>query len=289
MDVLNRTVIILSILLSYGGNNVAHAQLWRYLNDSPDKENAADKELKKEAFSIVAKRTAAYGDTFSYDIMTHVIKSFDGQSTKIRLWEKPFSGHVFHIDLPNDKLIIPDFYALAKVHHLSGNLLEIVYSPRGGSDDGFDNVLILGVNKNRFCIAMEIQCIHEFDGPGEYGLYNLHLKLKDNAVDNYQMTLKVRDLLKSDNKTKNYDRSAAFQLKFDKDQHIFYTDHQKLDAYIYKDDSKTKKQHVTGLYPFIDLGQYRYCFFNEIWYSVWKDKKMGEVSIYPYGTQRRIR
>lgn len=274
------------MLLSYCGKNVAHAQLCRYLDDSPEKEKAADRELQKEAYSVVTKRTVAYGDTFSYDIMTHVIKSFDGQSVKIRLWEKPFSGHVFHIDLPDDKLIISDFYALARVHHLSSDLLEVVYSPRGGSDDGFDNVLILGVNKNRFCIVMEVQSIHEFDGPGEYGLYNLRLKLRGNAVNNYQMTLNVRDLLKSDNSTKNYDRNSVFQLKFDKDQHIFYTDNESLDAYIYADDSKTKKQHITGLYPFIDLGQYRYCFFNKVWYSVWKDNKTGEVSMFSDQTQR---
>ena len=286
MSTVNRTMIILLVLFFYGGGNLAYAQLWRYLNDCPEKEKATDKKLKKEAFSVVTKRTIAYGDTFCYDIMTHVIKSFDGQSVKIRLFEKPFSRHVVHLDLPDEKLVIPDFYALARVHHLSADLLEIVYSPRGGSDDGFDNVLILGVNKNRFCIVMEVQSIHEFDGPEQNGLYNLLLKLRSITINNYQMTLSVRDLVKSDDSTKNYDRKSIFHLKFNNDQHIFYTDNQRLDAYTYEEDNKTKNHHITGLYRFIDLGQYRYCFFNKVWYSVWKEKKTGEISMFSDQTQR---
>jgi hypothetical protein len=270
-------------LFFYAGNNIAHAQLWRYLNDSPEKEKAADKELKKEAFLVITKKTLAYGDTFTYDVMTYAIKSFDGVAAKISLWEKPFNGHVFHIELPDDSLTIRDFYSLARVHHLSNDLLEIVYSPRGGSDDGFDNVLILGVNKSKFCIVAEIQSVHEFESPNVYGLYNLHLKLQGTSIDNYQMAVKVRDLLKSNNKAKkSYDKSAHFLLKFDKDQHIFYTDNQKLDAYIYQEDIKTKKHHVIGFYPMINLGQYRYCFFNKTWYSVWKDQTTGEVSLLSY-------
>ncbi len=283
MTSLNRILIILSTLVFYAGNNVANAQLWRYLNDSPETEKAAENELKKEAFSVITKRTVAYGDTFSYDIRTYAVKSFDGLTAKINLWEKPFHGHIFHIDLHDDKLTIPDFNCLIRVHHLSDDLLEIVYSPRGGSNDGYDNVLILGVNKGKFCIVTEIQCIHEFEVPEKYGLYNLHLKLQGTNTDNYQMIVTVRDLLKSDNKDeKSYDKSSKFLLKFDKDQHIFYTDNQKLDAYIYQEDAKTKKHHVTGFYPMIDLGEYRYFFFNKTWYSVGKYTATGELSMLSY-------
>ena len=286
MVFLNRTLIILSILFFYGGNNIALAQLWRYLNNSPEKEKAADRELKKEAFSVITKKTIAYGDTFSYDIMTYSIKSFDNVVVKINLWEKPFDGHVFHIDLPGDKLTIPDFNGLVRIHHLSNDLLEIVYSRRGGSNDGYDNVLILGVSEGKFCTTTEIQSVHEFEVPKEYGLYNLHLKLQGANTDNYKMIVTVRDLLKSGNKDKkSYDKSSSFLLKFDRGQHIFYTDNQKLDAYIYQEDieaDKTKKHRVTGFYPMIDLGEYRYCFFNKAWYSVWKDISTGEVSMLSY-------
>jgi hypothetical protein len=79
----NRTLIILSILFFYTGNNIAHAQLWRYLNDSPEKKKAADKELKKEASSVITKKTVAYGDTYTYDVMTYAIKTFDDSQQKL--------------------------------------------------------------------------------------------------------------------------------------------------------------------------------------------------------------
>jgi len=277
----NKLLLAFATFILVAGNT-ANAQLWRYIGDSQEKEKAADRALKKEAFSVITKRTIAYGDTFSYEVMTYVIKSFDAKLAKIRLWEKPFYKHVFHIDLPDDKLIIPDFYSLVRVHHLSNDLLEIVYSPRGGSDDGYDNVLILGVNKNKFCIVMEILSVHEFDGPDEYGLYNLHLKLTGNSVDNYQLNINVRDLLKSNDKAKSYDHNSTFQLKFDKDQHIFYSINQNLDAYVYQEDTKPRKRHVKGVYPTINLGDDKYCYFNKKWYSVWQDQTTGKFTMLSY-------
>jgi len=280
---LNRTPVILSILFFCAGNNIAHAQLWRYLNDSPEKQKAADKALKKEASEVITKKMVAYGETLSYDIMTHTIKSFDGVAAKIDLWEKPFNGHVFHIDLPNDQLIIRDFSGLVSVHHLSHNLLEIIYSPRGGSDEGYDNVLLLGVDKGKFCIVAEMQSVYEFERSKVYGLYQLHLKLQGTNIGNYQMFVKVLDLLRSENKgEKSYDKSTNFVLKFDKARRIFYTDKQKLDAYIELEGVTPKKLHVRGYYPMINLGEYQYCFFNKIWYSVWKDVTTGKVWMSSY-------
>lgn len=286
MAILNRTLIILSILFFYTGSNVAHAQLWRYLNGSPEKRKAVDKELKKEASSVTTKKTLVDGDTVTYDVMTYAIRTFDGFTAKVSLWEKPFSDRVFHIELNGDSLAIRDFYSLERVHRLSDNLLEIVYSPRGGSDDGYNNILILGVNKDKFCIVAEIQSGHEFDD----GYYNLNLKLQGTRVDNYKMAIKARDLLKSENKDrKSYDKRAHFLLKFDKYQYIFYTDRQKLNAYIYQEDIKKAKHHVTGFYPMINLGQYQYCFFNKTWYSVWKNKDTGEVTMFSYCSRPNLR
>jgi hypothetical protein len=274
-----RTLIILSFLFFYAGNNIAHAQLWRYLNDSPEKRKAFDKELKKEAFSVITKKNVVDGDTFTYDVMTHAIKAFDGTTAKIKLWEKSFSNHVFHIELPGDTLAIGDFYALERVHHLSSDLLEIVYSPRGGSDDGYNNVLILGVNKGKFCIVAEIQSGHEFGD----GFYGLRLKLLGTGINNYKMGIKERDFLQSDDKRKkSHDKRASFLLKFDKDQHIFYTANRQMDAYTYQDDYITKKNHVKGIYPMIELGEYRYCFYNKAWYSIGEDFKTGETSMFSY-------
>jgi hypothetical protein len=280
----NRIVAILLVLIFYAGNHTAYAQLWRYLNDSPEAEKAADMALKKEAFSVITKRTIAYGDTFPYDVMTYAIRSFDGRPAKISLWEKPFHGHIFHIDLPGDKLIIPDFSGLAKVHHLSSDLLEIVYSPRGGSDQGYDNVLLLGVNKGKFCVVMEILSINEYEGLGEYGLYNLHLKLSGQSVNNYQLAIHIRDLLKSDKPKKSFDRSSNYILKFDKNLHIFYNEMRSMNAVVELYDtktSKTKLRQIKGSYFVIKLGEYEYIFLNGGWCDIYKDHATGKYFFTP--------
>ncbi|WP_419701725.1 hypothetical protein [Mucilaginibacter sp. NFX135] len=284
MTFTNRIAAVLLVLIFYAGNNTAYAQLWRYLNDSPGAEKAADMALKKEAFSVITKRIIAYGDTFSYDVMTYAIRSFDGRPAKISLWEKPFSDRIFHIDLPDDNLIIPDFYCLTRVRHLSNDILEIVYSPRGGSDQGFDNVLLLGVNKGKFSVVMEILSINEYDGPGEYGLYNLHLKLSGKNVNDYQLALHVRDLLKSDNPKKSFDRSGNYMLKFDKSLHIFYNEMRSMNAVVELYDtktSKTKLRQIKGSYPVIKLGEYEYIFLNGLWYEVTKDHATGKYFFSP--------
>ena len=282
MTFTNRITIVLLVLTFYVGNNTAYAQLWRYLNNSPEAEKAADMALKKEAFSVITKRTVVDKDTFPYDVMTYAIRSFDGRTAKISLWEKPFSDRVFHIDLPGDNLIIPDFYCLVRVHHLSDDILEIVYSPRGGSNDGYDNVLLLGVNENKFRILMEIQCIQESEVPEWYYLYNLHLKLSGKSVNNYQLALHVRELRKDDKPKKSYDKSNNYTLKFDKNLHIFYSEVKPMDAVVeVYDTNKTKPRQIKGDYPVIKLGEYEYVFWDGLWYEANKDHTTGKYFFSP--------
>ncbi|MDN3583093.1 hypothetical protein [Mucilaginibacter flavus] len=270
---INRISIILCLLIFYVGNNKAHAQLWKYIGDTPEKEKAFEKELSKEASSVITRKSIAYGDTFSYDTRIYTINSFDGHPAKISLWEKPFNGHVFHIDIPGDHLVIGDFSGLAKVHHLSNDILEIVYSPRGGSDQGYDNVLLLGVDKGKFCVLMEILSVNEYEMPGEYGLYQLHLKLSGKTADNYQLALHIRDLVKSNKPKKSFDKSSYTLLKFDKTQHIFYNETKIMDtvAAMYDGIGNTKKYPMKGVYPRIKLGVYDYFFANRLWYAAGKD------------------
>lgn len=123
--------------------------------------------------------------------------------------------------------MIRDFYSLARVHILRKDLLEVVYSPRGGSDDGYDNALILGIKKGKFCIVMEIESVHEFATMDEYCFYNLHLHLKGQNVCNYKMAIDVREYLKS---KKGYDRTSNFALTFDRERNIFYNQIKPLNA-----------------------------------------------------------
>ena len=284
MNFANRIVFALFLSILYFGSNTANAQLWRYLNDSPEAQRAAEMALNKEAISVITKPIVVYGDTLSYDIRTYSLQSFDGIPCEISLWERPFDRSVFHIDLPDDSLVINDFYSLSRVHHLSNNLLEIVYSPRGGSDQGFDHVLLLGVNKGKFCIVAEILSINEYAGPDEYGLYNLHLKLSGKSVDNYQLALHIRDLCKSTKPKKSFDRSSDFMLKFDKIKHIFYNETKLMDIVTQVYDvyeGKTKPLHIKGRYPAINLGEYKYLFIKGRWFSFYKRPETGVYYLTP--------
>jgi len=53
MSSAKRITVVLIVLIFYMGINNAYAQLWRYLNDSPESEKAYEKSLDKEACSVV--------------------------------------------------------------------------------------------------------------------------------------------------------------------------------------------------------------------------------------------
>lgn len=288
MSLAKRTLFIVLTLALAVGNNLAHAQPWRYLNDSPAKQKTFERSLKKEASSIVTRQTIADGEKFPYDIMTYTILSFDDKPANISLWEKPFNGHIFHIDLPNDKLIIPDFSGLLKVHHLSNDILEIVYSPRGGSDQGYDNVLLLGVNKGKFCVLMDILCVNEYQAPGEYGLYKLDLKLSGKNVNNYRLNAQIRDLVKSTDREKRLDKNSSYTLKFDKIQHLVYNEIKTMDTKVeiaIVNTGNTRTAYLKGAYPMINVGKYQYLSVNGLWYAINKNIIPGKTFLSPATTR----
>lgn len=263
----------------------ARAQLWRYLNNSPESEKAYENTIEKEACSIVIKNIVVDSTEFSYKIISYPVQSFDNVPNNISVVEKPFS-HKLNIISPNDSLVIYDFHSLAKVHILAKDLLEIVYSPRGGSDQGYDNVLILGLDKSKFCIVMEIQSINEFALADEYGLYNLRLKLIRQNIHNYQMSVNIRDLLRSNtNRLKSYDKRSHYILKFDEKRKIFYSDFKSINAMVDIWEpiaNKTTQRQLTGNYPMIKLGILEYYYIDNAWYAGRKDVTSGKYSFVAY-------
>lgn len=264
-------IIFIAVLFSAGINNV-QAQLRRYLNDSPAKERAVEKELEKEAYSVITKKTVAYGDTLSYSEMTYAIQSFDGANDKITIFERPFN-HTLYIECPGDSLKIEDLYSLVKVHFLRPDLLEIVYSPRGGSDQGYEDVLILGIDNGKINVAMAILTVNEYDMPGEYGLYQVRLKLQGQTLRDCQLAVTIREILKSNaDRSKDFDHSSSFALKFDEKRRIFYNQLQHLNKVFGMSDSSAGSDRLlSGDYPVINLGKYAYYYIDDAWYERDKD------------------
>lgn len=283
MAFIKRVTLIL-MLLNFYALNFAYGQLWRYIGDTPKKEKEYEKELSKEAIEVSNKRNVAYGDTFSYTIRTYLLKAIDSLAARITIYEKPFS-HKFHIDCVTDSLTINDFSALARVHIFSPTLLEVVYSPRGGSDEGYDNVLLLAVNKGKFCIVMEIQSVDEYSYPDAYGVYNLNIKLTRQNTADYQLLVNVHDLKQVKEKRKNYNHYFNYTLKYNNKLNLFYSANKYLntvaDIWNYK-TNKTESKHIKGNIPLIKLGKQEYYYFNAKWYSGGKDSLSSKYRFVNY-------
>jgi hypothetical protein len=65
---------------------------------------------------------------------------------------------------------------------------------------------------------------------GEYGLYEVRLKLRGQTLHDCQLAVSIREKFKSSaDRSKNYDRSRGYALKFDEKRKIFYNQVKHLD------------------------------------------------------------
>ncbi len=264
---LSRKLILLLLLLAgaFCCKN-ANAQLSSYIGWTPAKEKAFEKRLKKEAYKVITHYDA---DKFPYDEMIYRMQSLDSTICYLHLMYIPFSRE-YSIKCETDSLKINDFRGEARLHFLRKDLFEIVYSPRGGSDDGYENVLLLAVKNGKFRIAMEIQTMHDYDGPGFVGLNETHLTLIGKAPQNYQLTLKNQDMRDDDKKSKSFNHHHSYTLKYDNTLNVFYTSHEMVKGYVYNDDPKKERQ-LSGVFPVIKLGDDKYCYITDSWYSEGSD------------------
>lgn len=262
-------------------NNKANAQLWRYLNDSPEKEKAAELAIEREASSVKTVSMVAYSDTLRYNIITYSIKTLDGVDDKISMYYIPFSGQ-FTIKSTRDSLKINDYMSTDSVHFLNKNFLELLYDPRGGSDDGYQHTMILYVINGKIGIALEIETDHQFNFPNGWGEYYARVKLTGEN-QNYKLVVKTNDRLYSKGKhAKNHNLNNRFVLTYDTKRNIFYSNlklvNGRFDVY---DHSKgeLKAKRFCGKYPIIKLGDRDYYYINRIWYAAGKNMFSGRNSL----------
>jgi hypothetical protein len=239
---------ILLLLLPLFQPTRSNAQLWRYLKDDPKADQDFEKSLDREACSVTTRSYLYYGVKRDYKVRSYCIQGFDSVPGKIVI--SPTShGHSLLIKSPGNRIKIEDTYGLVKVHFLRPELLEVVYSPRGGSDQGYDYVMILGLSKKRLCVVTEFLTINESTSPDEYHLHEVRLKLRGQTLRDCELIANVRDMLKTDtSRSREYDRKSVYLLKFDYDRKIFYN----------------KIEH--GI-PMIQLGPgEEYCYIDTTWY-----------------------
>ncbi|WP_295666985.1 hypothetical protein [uncultured Mucilaginibacter sp.] len=256
----------------------ANAQLWSYLGDTPAKEKAFDKYLKKEAYKVI-KRHTPDADRFPYDEMIYRIRSLDSSLQYIHITQVPFTK-TLSIKCATDSLEIEDCVGPARLHLLRKDLFEIVYSPRGGSDDGYENVLLLSIKNGQFRIALEIESWHDFDGTDFFELDEAHLNLAGLEPKNYQLTVKAHERRRADDKAESFDHYETYRFRYDDKLNVFYSFHVPVSGFIV-DDSE-KKRHVIGTFAVINLGEAKYCYINDCWYVTGRDYKTGQPTLYNY-------
>jgi hypothetical protein len=267
---LPRIVIILTFLVHPTSST---AQLWKYLGKyDPKAALAFEKTLDSEACSTSLGSETYAGENSTYKIRTFCIRSFDGTRRKIVVSEI-HHGHVLSIKGPGSSFTIDDISGLAKLHFLNPELLEIVYSPRGGSDQGFEYVMILGIKENRLCFVNEFLTINEYNIPDEYHLHEVRLKLQCQNLHDLQLTAHVRDVLKAGvHRSGNYDRKTVYLLRFDEKRKVFYTRIEQLNAAFRMNSSVAKPRLLAGEYPMVDLGpDEKYLYIDNTWYALTKD------------------
>jgi hypothetical protein len=267
--------VSLAILAGCSLYKNANAQLWKYIGYTPAKEKAFDRYLKKEAYKVITRYTPD-SDHLPYDEMIYRLQSLDSSLLYIHIAQVPFTK-TLTIKCATDSLKIEGCVGPARLHLLRKDLFEIVYSPRGGSDDGYENVLLLAVKNGKFRIALEMESLHDFDGPGFFGLDEAHLKLTGREAKDYQLTVKIHQLYRADNKAKNFDGYETYALKYNDKLNVFYSLNAPVSGYIYN-DSKNKR-HVNGTYPLIKLGEAQYCYVNDCWYAIGEDEEKKVVLI----------
>ena len=264
---------IILIFLLFGHTLKASAQIWKYLGKYDPKEVLSyEKTLNKEACSVRRHSEMYGGEKSTYDARTYCIRSLGGTRSDIII-SAIDHGHDLSIEGPGNTILIHDISGLEKIHFLRPELLEVVYSPRGGSDQGFEYVLILAVDKNRLCFVSEFMTVNEYTIPDEYHLYEVRLKLRGQTLRNCELTANVRTVLKAGVDTsKNYEHKSVYVLRYDETRKIFYNKIEHLNAAFRMDSSGARPRLLTGDYPIVCLGLDQvYYYIDDMWYALFKD------------------
>lgn len=276
-----KPVAIVIILL--GLCTSVKAQLWSYINATPENEKAAELRLEREASSVKEVPIVVYGDSLSYTLITYDLQSFDGKLYRIATAQKPFTKRL-NISYGNDSLVFVDVMGMDGAHFLNKNFLEIIYSPRGGSDLGLQNTIILCIERGKLHVAMEIESGVQLDGPDMWHEYYVTAYLKGQNGNDYQLLFETNDRYNfGTHSKKNRNINAKYTVKFDAQKKIFYNTYRNVNAIVgdwevpgYETKPKTKPEYIKGYYPAIVLGDEEYYYIKNNWYSArkWFDGKI---------------
>lgn len=136
---------------------------------------------------------------------------------------------------------------------------------------------------------MEIESLHDYDGPGYFGLNEVHLTLKGQTRQNYLLILQTRNLYSANNKSKSFDHYKTYTLKYDDKLNLFYTSNEAVSGLIWNNDTNNLEHQITGVFPVIRAGNQKYCYIIDRWYSVGKDFQNGKTTLDNYCYRPKVK
>jgi hypothetical protein len=188
---------------------------------------------------------------------------------------------ILSISYSKDTVYLGDveYIKIAKV--LSDNFLMVVYGIRAGSGLTSIRMILLSASNGKICQSLNITSLfkEEFLDFRRYVTSPMKVEVKRiYKVDislisqNYKLSAKIHDERKSVHDPKsNYNDDGVANLKFDRNQNIFYSSHEQISQYFTIFDPKTQEeigQYIKGTLPVVKLGKYKYYYINRAWYEI---------------------
>jgi hypothetical protein len=220
---------------------------------------------------------------------SYTLSSFEGNKVNIKL--KYEGNGVLKINYLNDTLTINYFLAVDKIKVLNKIFLQIYFARLAGSNENFEDLLLLCVNHGKLVQALHINSQNLYDmrnfghfkgEESEYSLFNVKAKLIGKRTDYYKLAIHVHNEHFSDwHKKSNFKYNKQSYLNFDLKADVFYSNYEFINGSfkffngVY--DSTGTKKIIKQQVPVVKIDKDKYYYVKGNWYN-WDKKEFVSVS-----------
>jgi len=229
--------------------------------------------------TILLLLVGLYSLTNFASAQSYTIESFDGKKENIKLYYESASG-ILTISCLGDTLVIDNYLAADSVKVLNKKFLQINYAKRGGSNEGFGNLLLLHIAQEKLCQTLHVNAYTNYDfrnvshmkgSLNEYYLFKVKSTLTGNNNDTYKLKLNIHNEQRSDtNRKLNHNYNRIELLSFDKKREVFFSAYEHLNGYYMfhqsKDNGEEKKYKEMDV-PVVTIEKDHYYFIEGEWYT----------------------
>ena len=223
------------------------------------------------------------------------VQSFDGSKQIINVLFNEKTDNL-KITALKDTITIKDCIGIiGEMEVLNKSFLKIAYNTRGGSGIHLQCTVLLCVSHRHLVQSLHVTSLFneefiDFSKPVDTAnlvdvksVYELKLKLKDDAKQHYILDVKIHDTRKSKSEPKtNYAHDSEVDLSYDSSRNVFYSTYENVSQYFTIYDPKIgrdNKLYIMGTFPAVNLGEYEYYLIKNVWYE---KNKYDDLTRYSY-------